>query len=162
MFEHSETLAWVILFLPLMAAVGIALFTRRSASTSAWLSIGAVVLSFLLSCALFASVPKEKGLLEVSFTWLSVGSLHVDMGARLDALSLVMLLIVTGVGSAIHIYSFGYMREDPAIARFFASMSLFMFSMIGIVLSNNFLQLFVFWELVGVSSYLLIGFWYER
>ena len=73
-----------------------------------------------------------------------------------------MMLIVTGVGSLIHIYSWGYMREDEGFSRFFAFLSLFTFSMLGVVVSNNFLQLFIFWELVGVSSYLLIGFWFER
>ena len=86
----------------------------------------------------------------------------MDFGLKLDALSLMMLLIVTGVGGAIHIYSFGYMHEDRSMARFFAFMSLFTFSMLGIVLANNFLQMFIFWELVGVSSYLLIGFWFEK
>ena len=94
--------------------------------------------------------------------WLSIGDLHVDFGLKLDALSLMMMLIVTGVGGAIHIYSFGYMREDRGFSRFFACMSLFTFSMLGIVLANNFIQLFIFWELVGVSSYLLIGFWFEK
>jgi NADH-quinone oxidoreductase subunit L len=75
---------------------------------------------------------------------------------------MMMLLIVTGVGGAIHIYSYGYMHEDRSRARFFACMSLFTFSMLGIVLANNFLMMFIFWELVGVSSYLLIGFWFEK
>src|SRR5207302_3296994 len=92
----------------------------------------------------------------------SVGNLHVDFGLRFDPLSLLMTLIVTGVGSAIHIYSWGYMREDAGFSRFFACLSLFTFSMLGIVLANNFVELFIFWELVGVSSYLLIGFWFER
>jgi NADH-quinone oxidoreductase subunit L len=77
-------------------------------------------------------------------------------------LSLMMMLIVTGVGGAIHIYSFGYMHEDSGFSRFFACMSLFTFSMLGVVLANNFIELFIFWELVGVSSYLLIGFWFEK
>jgi NADH-quinone oxidoreductase subunit L len=86
----------------------------------------------------------------------------VDFGLKLDALSMMMLLIVTGVGGAIHIYSFGYMHADRSFSRFFAFMSLFTFSMLGIVLANNFIELFIFWELVGVSSYLLIGFWFEK
>ncbi len=74
----------------------------------------------------------------------------------------MMLLVVTGVGGAIHIYSYGYMDDDRGMARFFACLSLFTFSMLGIVLANNFLEMFIFWELVGVSSYLLIGFWFEK
>src|SRR5438105_261883 len=73
-----------------------------------------------------------------------------------------MMLVVTGVAGAIHIYSWGYLRDDPGFSRFFACLSLFTFSMLGIVLSNNFVELFIFWELVGVSSYLLIAFWYEK
>ena len=99
---------------------------------------------------------------KLSTNWLSIGNLHVDFGLKLDALSLMMMLIVTGVGGAIHIYSFGYMREDRGFSRYFACLSLFTFSMLGIVLANNFIQLFIFWELVGVSSYLLIGFWFEK
>jgi NADH-quinone oxidoreductase subunit L len=94
--------------------------------------------------------------------WLTIGGLHVDFGLKLDALSMMMLLIVTGVGGAIHIYSFGYMHADRGFSRYFAFMSLFTFSMLGIVLANNFIELFIFWELVGVSSYLLIGFWFEK
>ena len=86
----------------------------------------------------------------------------MDFGLKLDALSLMMLLVVTGVGGAIHIYSYGYMDEDRSKSRFFAELSLFTFSMLGIVLANNFLMMFIFWELVGVSSYLLIGFWFEK
>src|SRR5436305_604648 len=96
------------------------------------------------------------------FCWYSICELHFDLGLRLDRLSLLMMLVVTGVASAIHIYSWGYMREDRGFSRFFACLSLFTFSMLGIVLANNFVELFIFWELVGVSSYLLIGFWFER
>ena len=74
----------------------------------------------------------------------------------------MMMLVVTGVGGAIHIYSFGYMGDDRGFSRFFAFLSLFTFSMLGIVLSNNFIEMFIFWELVGMSSYLLIGFWFEK
>jgi NADH-quinone oxidoreductase subunit L len=88
--------------------------------------------------------------------------LHVDFNLQIDTLSLMMLLIVTGVGGLIHIYSYEYMDHDRSKARFFAFLSLFTFSMLGIVLSANFLQMFIFWELVGVSSYLLIGFWFEK
>ena len=96
------------------------------------------------------------------FTWLGIGDFNVEIGLRLDYLSLTMALIVTGVGSAIHIYSAGYMQGDRAYSRYFACLSLFTFSMLGIVLADNFVMMFIFWELVGVSSYLLIGFWYEK
>ena len=151
-------LAWILLFLPLASAVGIALFTRRDGPLSARISISAVVISFILSVILCAQLSPQ----ELVTNWLSVGDLKIDFGLRFDNLSKLMLLIVTGVGGAIHIYSYGYLRKDPGLGRYFASLSLFTFSMLGIVLANNFLMMFIFWELVGISSYLLIGFWYER
>ena len=157
-----EDFSWVILFLPLVATVAIALFTKRDPKLSAQLSIGAVLAAFFGSLSLFLLLKETKFVDATSFKWLSVGTLNIEMGVRLDPLSLLMMLIVTGVGGAIHVYSFGYMRDDPGMSRYFASLSLFTFSMLGIVMANNFVQMFIFWELVGVSSYLLIGFWYER
>jgi len=156
-----EPIPWLILFLPLLAAVVITLFLQRDARLSAAVSVGAVLASFVLSVGLLVAFP-YRTTPDDSFNWLQVGSLHIEFGLHLDNLSLLMLLIVTGVGSLIHVYSIAYMRGDPGFSRFFACLSLFMFSMLGIVLSNNFFQMFVFWELVGLSSYLLIGFWYER
>ena len=155
-----EALPWVILFLPLAAAGVITLFTLRNRAVSARLSIGAVLAGFALAI-LFIAVNGWTGG-ESRVTWLCIGPLQVDFGVKLDPLSLMMMLVVTGVGGAIHIYSAGYMREDPGYSRFFACLSLFMFSMLGIVLANNFVQLFMCWELVGVSSYLLIGFWHSK
>jgi NADH-quinone oxidoreductase subunit L len=156
-----EYLPWFILFLPLLAAAGITLFTLRSKTVSSLISIGAIVIGFVLTLVFIgANGFQYSG--ETSVNWLTLGDLQVDFGLRLDALSMMMLLVVTGVGGAIHIYSYGYMAEDPAMARFFACLSLFTFSMLGIVLANNFLMMFIAWELVGVSSYSLIGFWYEK
>jgi NADH-quinone oxidoreductase subunit L len=157
-----ELLPWIILFLPLLAATAITLFTLRCKTTSSLISIGAIVIGFVLSLVFINANGWHPAVTEISKNWLTIGDLHVDFGLKLDALSLMMLLIVTGVGGAIHIYSFGYMHEDKGMARFFAFMSLFTFSMLGIVLANNFLEMFIFWELVGVSSYLLIGFWFEK
>jgi NADH-quinone oxidoreductase subunit L len=160
---QPEFLPWLVLFLPLLAAVVITLFTQRNRALSAGLSIAAVLGSFILSILFIAWVGWQPPLPESTCTWLAVGdSFHVDFGLRFEPLSLMMMLMVTGVAGVIHIYSWGYMREDTGFSRFFACLSLFTFSMLGIVLSNNFVQLFIFWELVGVSSYLLIGFWYQR
>jgi NADH-quinone oxidoreductase subunit L len=157
-----EILPWLILFLPLLAAVGITLFTLRYRAVSALLSIGAIVTGFILTLVFINANGWQLAPGESITNWLTIGGLHVDFGLKLDALSLMMMLIVTGVGGAIHIYSFGYMHADRSFSRFFAFMSLFTFSMLGIVLANNFIELFIFWELVGVSSYLLIGFWFEK
>ena len=157
-----EIFPWLILFLPLVATAVITLFTLRSKNVSSLISIGAVVAGFFLTVGFIAANGFHPEVTETSTNWLSIGGLQVDFGLKLDALSLMMMLIVTGVGGLIHIYSYAYMDEDESKARFFAFMSLFTFSMLGIVLSNNFLMMFIFWELVGVSSYLLIGFWFEK
>jgi len=151
-------LPWLILFLPLLSAAGITLFTWRDKRTSASLSIAAIVLGFLGTLVFLGANGFHPAVQEVSATWLVVGDLDIAFGMRLDALSLMMMLVVTGVGGAIHIYSWGYMEEDRCFSRYFASLSLFTFSMLGVVLANNFVQMVIFWELVGVWSYLLIGF----
>jgi NADH-quinone oxidoreductase subunit L len=153
---------WIILFLPLFAATVITLFTLRSKTVSSLISIGAVVAGFVLTVIFIHHESWHPITTETSVNWLSIGGLQIDFGLKLDALSMMMLLVVTGVGGAIHIYSFGYMHDDRSMARFFAFMSLFTFSMLGIVLANNFVMMFIAWELVGVSSYLLIGFWFEK
>ena len=162
----NEIFPWLILFLPLLSATVIALFTLRSKTVSSLISIGAVAAGFVMTC-LFVNAngihySGETPGIGHAGNWLSVGGLQIDFGLKLDALSMMMLFVVTGVGGLIHIYSYSYMDEDAGKARFFAFLSLFTFSMLGIVLANNFLMTFIFWELVGVSSYLLIGFWFEK
>jgi NADH-quinone oxidoreductase subunit L len=153
---------WIILFLPLLAAVVITLFTQKHPRVSAFLSVAAILISLFFTISLFvyhlAGAPPQ----DISLTWLQVGRLTIDFGMHFDRLSLLMLLIVTGVGSLIHLYSVGYMKGDRSYSRFFACLSFFTFTMLGIVLSTNFFQMFIFWELVGAASYLLIGFWYQR
>jgi NADH-quinone oxidoreductase subunit L len=158
----SYAFPWFVLFLPLFAAVGIVLFTLKNRNVSATISIAAIVGGFFLTLLFLVNHGWTPGRNEVNWLWMAVGDLRIEFGLRLDPLSLLMLLVVTGVGGAIHIYSRGYMHDDPNAGRYFASLSLFTFSMLGVVLSTNFVQMFIFWELVGVSSYLLIGFWYAR
>jgi NADH-quinone oxidoreductase subunit L len=158
-----NTLPWLTLFLPLLAAGIITLFTRHDRKLSAGLSIAAVVGGFILSVIFISWAGWTPSRTESTLNWMTLGTeLQVEFGLRLDALSLAMMLVVTGVASLIHIYSWGYMEGDPGFSRYFACLSLFTFSMLGIVMANNFLELFIFWELVGVCSYLLIGFWFER
>jgi NADH-quinone oxidoreductase subunit L len=155
----SSLLPWFLLLLPLFSAAFIVLVTNRSPTISAFVSVSAALISFVGSCLIFASPDTAA----VQFTWIDLRPLfYVPLGLTLDPLSKTMLVLVTGVGALIHIYSLGYMRHDPGKSRYFASLSLFMFSMLGIVLANNFVMIFIFWELVGVSSYLLIGHWFER
>ena len=155
-------LPWLVLLAPLVAAGVIALVTRGSRALSAWISVGAVAVSFAASVGLFLGPD-----LRSSVDWLRLDvldgiSLVVPFGVTVDALSKTMLLVVTGVGFLVHVYSLGYMHGDRGEARYFACLSLFMFSMLGIVLADNFVMMFIFWELVGASSYLLIGHWFER
>jgi NADH-quinone oxidoreductase subunit L len=152
-------LPWCSLFLPLVSAIAITLFTHRSRALSSFISIAAVLGSFVCSCLIFT----RQGISAREFNWIDFGGVFkVPFGFVLDNLSKTMLVLVSGVGSLIHIYSLGYMRDDEGKSRYFAALSLFMFAMLGIVLSNNFVMLFIFWELVGFTSYVLIGHWFER
>lgn len=166
-FKFPEDLAWAALLLPLLATLLVTLFTRKDSRLSAMISIVAVCLSFVLSIGLTLLV-RETGAQSVvssPFEWIAIpGSegLTIDIALLLDPLSLLMLVVVTGVAAAIHIYSYGYMHDDSGMPRFFACLSLFTFSMLGIVLASNLVMMFLFWELVGVSSYLLIGFWHAK
>src|SRR5438067_1540756 len=155
----NSLLPWCSLLLPLVSAIAITLFTHRSRALSSFISIGAVLGSFVCSCLIFT----RQGISAREFNWIDfVGVFRVPFGFVLDNLSKTMLVLVSGVGSLIHIYSLGYMRHDEGKSRYFAALSLFMFAMLGIVLSNNFVMLFIFWELVGFTSYVLIGHWFER
>jgi NADH-quinone oxidoreductase subunit L len=146
---------WIILFAPFVSAVVIALVTERSKKLSSYISVAAVAISFVFSLGVFFGPDGSAG-----FNWIDLGVFQVKIGYLINDLTKLMLLVVTGVGLLIHIYSLGYMADDKGRSRYFCGLSLFMFSMLGIVLANNFIMMFIFWELVGVSSYLLIGHWF--
>jgi len=155
----KSTLPWIILLAPLFSAAGITLFTLRWKALSSFISVAAVLVSFICSCLTFSQSASSAP----EFTWIELGGVFkVPFGFVLDSLSKTMLVVVSGVGSLIHIYSLGYMRDDEGKSRYFAALSLFMFAMLGIVLANNFVMLFIFWELVGFTSYVLIGHWFYR
>src|ERR1041385_2136666 len=155
----KSSLPWIVLLSPLLSATLITLFTRRSKKLSSFLSCAAALASFTAACVIFA----RKDTSAVALNWIDFpGIFTVPFGFVLDNLSRMMLVLVSGIGAVIHIYSLGYMRDDEGKSRYFAALSLFMFAMLGIVLSNNFVMLFIFWELVGFTSYVLIGHWFER
>jgi NADH-quinone oxidoreductase subunit L len=169
----SELLRWIAL-LPLLGAAihGVCLAVlRRSLGRSAviGISVGGVLLSFLASCLAVARLiglpAGERVLRDEVFTWIGAGRFSADVAFQLDPLSAVMILVVTGVGFLIHVYSIGYMdddhRDDKGFQRFFCYLNLFTFSMLVLVLGENLLLLFLGWEGVGLCSYLLIGFWYS-
>ena len=158
-FTTKSLLPWLVLLLPLTSAGVITLFTRRRQNISALISVAAVLGSFTFSCVIFG----KNDISAAEFSWIDIhGVFTVPLAFVLDDLSKLMLLVVSGVGSLIHIYSLGYMRDDKGKSRYFAALSLFMFAMLGIVLANNFVMMFIFWELVGFTSYVLIGHWFER
>ena len=157
---------WGIFFLPLASFILIALvvrpFLNRFSLLSGLLVIAALGVAFGLAVRTLIWIIQGHELELSTWTWLELGGGSVDFGLLLDPLTAIMLVVVTGVSLLIQIYSLGYMQGDPSFSRYFAFMSLFTASMLGLVLAANIIQLYVFWELVGVSSYLLIGFWHER
>ncbi len=148
-------MAWLLLILPLVAAVSNQLFLRKL-GIAHWVSTASVFATFVISCLLLGKTA------ELEFPWIHIGKLQIDIGIIQDQLSTGMMIVVTGVGLLVHIFSLAYMKDDSAKARYFTGLSLFMFSMTGIVLASNFIMTFIFWELVGLSSYLLIGHWYQK
>jgi NADH-quinone oxidoreductase subunit L len=153
----------IIPFAPLLGAIVAGLFGRRIGRVGAHsVTIFAVLLSFLCSCVVFADVLGGNTFNGPVYTWLTLGDTRLEIGFLIDRLTTLMMVVVTFVSLMVHIYTIGYMAEDPGYQRFFAYISLFTFSMLMLVMANNFLQLFFGWEAVGLVSYLLIGFWYTR
>src|SRR5688572_20652497 len=153
----------IIPFAPLLGAIVAGLFGRRIGRVGAHsVTIFAVLLSFLCSCVVFADVLEGNTFNGPVYTWLTMGDTRLEIGFLIDRLTTLMMVVVTFVSLMVHIYTIGYMAEDPGYQRFFAYISLFTFSMLMLVMANNFLQLFFGWEAVGLVSYLLIGFWYTR
>jgi len=150
-------------FAPLIGAIIAGLGGRLVSRTRAHeVTIYAVLLSFLCSCFAFWDCLQGGGFNGPVYTWLTMGETRLEIGFLIDRLTTLMMVVVTFVSLMVHIYTIGYMAEDPGYKRFFAYISLFTFSMLMLVMANNFLQLFFGWEAVGLVSYLLIGFWYTR
>ncbi|HXA13487.1 MAG TPA: proton-conducting transporter membrane subunit [Opitutaceae bacterium] len=152
-------LATILLLLPLASAAFIALFLRRQGALASWVSVAAAT-----GIALIAGHLVFRGLRfdHASIEWLRFGDFAISLGFKFDDLAALMLAIVALVGLCVHVFSLGYMHDDPARARYFGGLSVFMFSMLGIVLADNLFMMFIFWELVGFSSYLLINHWHEK
>jgi NADH-quinone oxidoreductase subunit L len=162
-FTHS----YLLLILPLLGFVVIGLWMARKYPKMA--SQGAIFYSLGLATAYYQHVlsrPElypDRTLICFDLAWLNFSpGLTANMGIYLDPISMMMIVVITVISLLVNIYSIGYMKDDPGFGRFFALMSMFSFSMLGLVVSSNILQMFVFWELVGMSSYALIGFWYEK
>lgn len=164
MFDDPRSVLWLIPGLHLLASIVAAfLGPRWLRARSHWPCVIAAVLSCALALDVFLAVSRRGAQPPLTyFTWIETGAINISFTLRLDGLTAVMLLIVTFIGSLIAIYSIGYMHRDPGYARYFAEISLFLFSMTGLVLADNFVLLYAFWEGVGLCSYLLIGFYYAR
>lgn len=183
---EPNVIAWTILLLPLVVAAFILFFLKKFSGVAALLATGSALATLVLAVLLahpdllgggegaahvdvaagdHAHHGDEVSAGEIkSFPWINLGSeeLKIDIGLKVDGLSQGMMLIVTFVGFLVHLFSLGYMKDDEGKARYFGGLSLFMFSMTGIVLANNFVMMFIFWELVGVSSYILISHWFSK
>jgi len=153
------TIPLICLLGSLIAGFGGHLVGRKGAH---WVTILGVFVAFVLSVVVYRDVQAGNTFNGVVYTWALSGGVSFDVGFLIDALTATMMVVVTFVSLMVHIYTIGYMHDDPGYQRFFAYISLFTFSMLMLVMSNNFLQLFFGWEAVGLVSYLLIGFWHER
>src|SRR3954447_6006077 len=158
-----KELAIIAAFAPLLGALVAGLggrwVTRQAAHS---VTIFSVLLSFLCSCVIFYDVLKGEVLITTVYRWMTVGDTVFQIGFLVDRLTALMMIVVTFVSLMVHVYTIGYMHDDPGYKRFFSYISLFTFSMLMLVMANNFVQLFFGWEAVGLVSYLLIGFWYTR
>ncbi|MFB1296493.1 NADH-quinone oxidoreductase subunit L [Mycobacterium sp. pW049] len=157
---------WLLIALPLAGAAILLLAGRRTDRWGHLLGTAASLASFACAAVLFVGMlgrdAEDRTARETLFSWVPVGDLRVDFGLQLDQLSMCFVLLITGVGSLIHIYSIGYMKEDAGRRRFFAYLNLFLAAMLLLVLADNYLGLYMGWEGVGLASYLLIGFWSHK
>jgi len=152
----------LIPLLPFAAFIVIGLFGHWIRDRAHWIAVPAVLGSFVLAANAFFDIAQGTPVRLTLYSWISSGSFQVPIGFYIDRLAAAMLLLVTIVSGLVHVYTIGYMRGDAGYARFFSYIALFTFSMLMLVMADNFLQLYVFWEAVGLCSYLLIGHWYER
>ncbi len=158
-----QMLYLIVPLAPLFGAIIAGLFGKLVGRTGAHVvTIAGVAVSLIASVLVFQDVLAGNTFNGTVYTWMVLGDLRFEVGFLIDALTVMMMLVVTFVSLMVHIYTIGYMQDDPGYQRFFSYISLFTFSMLMLVMSNNFLQLFFGWEAVGLVSYLLIGFWYTR
>jgi len=163
----SNEIVWLILIIPFIAFLIngiITLFTNfKNSPFSGYLNVASIGISLILSLYLvIIGLDKDFDYQTASFQWISFGLFEITMGILLDPLTLIMITVVTGISFLIQIYSLAYMEHDDGYSRYFTYMALFTTSMLGLVFSKNLIQMFIFWELVGATSYLLIGFWFKK
>ncbi len=160
--NSKDLIVWLIPFFPLLGAILWGVFGKYFKNYSGYLGSIFIIISFILSVIIFFIVAYGHGFSSTLYPWVYASYFKVNVSTTIDRLSVIMLVMVTGISSLVHIYSIGYMKDDKGFARYFSYLNLFVFSMIMLVMANNFLLLYVFWEAVGFCSYILIGFWYEK
>ncbi|MCL4428605.1 MAG: NADH-quinone oxidoreductase subunit L [Deltaproteobacteria bacterium] len=160
--DFKILITWLIPLFPFSGWLLWGLFGKYFKGLSGYIASGFVAVSFILSVILFFIVAYSHGFTDTLYPWVYAGIFKVGVSAVIDRLSVIMLVMVTGVSMLVHIYSIGYMQGDKGFSRYFSFLNLFVFSMIMLVIANNLLLLYVFWEAVGFCSYILIGFWYEK
>ncbi len=161
--DIAEGMLWAIIAAPLVAWVLIVLYVRKLPAVAGYLAILGVGAACVLAYITLFNVIDADGHAAIhTHEWYTAGNLQIHLGVRVDGLTAIMLVVVTSVSLLVQIYSQGYMAGDPGYGRYFAHMCLFTTSMLGLVLADNLFMIFVFWELVGLSSYLLIGFWFHK
>ncbi len=160
------SLAWLLIAIPALSAAILLLVGKAGDRWGHFLGTVAPLASFAIGVCYFAQLlgrdTAERAVAVPLYDWISIGSWNIEAGLLIDQLSIVFVLLITGVGSLIHVYSIGYMAHDERRRRFFAFLNLFIASMLLLVLADNYLVLFVGWEGVGLASYLLIGFWQHK
>ncbi len=162
----SLSLVWLIVAIPFVSAAVLMLGGRRLDRVGPLVGSAAAIASFVLAAVVFVALigepAEERSVIQEVWTWVAVGGFEVDMGFLLDPLSMCFVLLITGVGSLIHVYSIGYMEHDDNKRIFFAYLNLFLAAMLLLVLGDSYFSLYVGWEGVGLASYLLIGFWNHK
>ena len=155
----------LILVLPLVAFVILIFAGKRLPRQGDWVAVSAILVTLILSIVMFVAMLLDYNpgfSQELTFTWMDLGAFKIELGILVDNITVVMLLVVTLISSCSHIFSLKYMEGDVRYSRYYAYLGLFTFSMNGIVLANNLISMYMSWELVGLSSYLLIGHWFEK
>ena len=165
MFD-SDLVINLIVIIPIISFVinvtFVRIFLGSKSNLSSFITILGIALSFILSFLALMHVISNGAEAYEPREWINFGSFSIEFGVILDQLTAIMLVVVSGISLLVQIYSIGYMKKDVSFVRYFAYMSLFTASMIGLVIASNVVQLFIFWELVGLCSYLLIGFWFTK
>ncbi len=162
----AASLAWLLVVLPAFGALVLLVGGRRTDRWGHWLGVGTIFAAFAVGLVIFfemlGQAPDQRTSGQSLYSWIPVGALDIDFGLRIDPLSVTFVLLITGVGALIHLYSVGYMASDPGRRRFFGQLNLFVAAMLVLVLGDNFVMLYLGWEGVGLASYLLIGWYQDR